>query len=233
MSGLRAFFSKILVIIILIPVILIGSSLIYPNVGALKDKNPETTAFMRYREREWKRKGIDRKIVQKWTPISKISPYVLQAVTIAEDDKFWTHGGFDFKAIRDAAKRNLERKEYSRGGSTITQQLAKNLYLSPEKSMFRKVREAVITWRLEHALSKQRILELYLNTAEWGDGIFGIEAAARHYYGRSAASLTADQAARLAVALPNPRRINPTSGSRYVERQATRILNVMARRGGM
>lgn len=233
MKRFRTLFKKIILALILIPVGLAGFSLVYPNVGALKKKNPENTAFMRYREHEWKRKGIDRKIVRKWTPISKISPYVLQAVTIAEDDKFWTHGGFDFKAIRDAAKRNLERKEYSRGGSTITQQLAKNLYLSPEKSMFRKLKEAVITWRLEHTLSKQRILELYLNTAEWGDGIFGIEAAARHYYGLSAASLTAGQAARLAVALPNPRRINPTSGSRYVERQATRILGVMARRGGL
>ncbi|MHB9028606.1 MAG: monofunctional biosynthetic peptidoglycan transglycosylase, partial [Candidatus Latescibacterota bacterium] len=230
-NGIGAFFVKLVLTIILLPVFFFGFSMLYPHVGALKEKNPEKTAFMRYREREWKREGIDRKIIHTWAPISRISSHVVKAVIISEDDKFWTHEGFDFEALEEAARKNLERKKFAFGGSTISQQLAKNLYLSPEKNVIRKLKEAIITWRLEHTLSKRRILELYLNYAEWGEGIFGIEAAARHYYRRSAASLSASQAAHLAAVLPNPRRWNPTGGSRLVERRAGRILSVMARRG--
>ncbi len=230
-TGAGAFFGKLILALVLAPVLYFGFYLIYPNVSALRERNPGKTAFMRYREREWEREGADRKLVHTWVPIEKVSPYVAKAVIISEDDKFWSHEGFDIEALEDAARKNLERREFAFGASTISQQLAKNLYLTPRKSILRKVTEAIITWRLERTLSKRRILELYLNVAEWGEGIFGIEAAARHYYNKSAASLTARQAARLAAVLPNPRRWNPTGGSRLVERRANRIYTIMARRG--
>lgn len=228
-----SFIIRLVLVVILLPIAFVGFYLLYPNVSALKENNPEKTAFMRYREREWKQEEIDRKIVHSWVPIGKISPAVVKAVIISEDDKFWTHDGFDIEALEEAARKNLERKEFAFGASTISQQLAKNLYLTPTKSVFRKVKEAIITWRLERTLSKRRIIELYLNVAEWGEGIFGIEAAARHYYHKPAAALNAQQAAHLAAVLPNPRKWNPTGGSRLVERRARRIYTIMARRGGI
>lgn len=224
-------FKKIFLVAVLIPPVILLSYLVYPNVWKLRGSNPEKTSFMKYRENEWKRKGIEKEISQTWVPINRISGNVIQAVVIAEDDKFWTHNGFDFEAMHDAAMKNYEKKKFKYGGSTITQQLAKNLYLNPAKNPIRKIKEAFITWRLEHTLEKKRILELYLNVVEWGDGIFGIEAAARHYYGKSAAMLGPDEAAHLAVILPNPRRLKIGS-SRYVERRASIIYSRMMRRGG-
>ena len=148
-----------------------------PNVTKLKKENPKKTAFMEYREMAAKEKGKTYRIYQSWVPFSKISPYLVKAVLIAEDDKFWKHEGFEYEAIQKAIGKDLKAKKFKFGGSTITQQLARNLYLSPEKSLIRKIYEAVITWRMEQALSKKRILELYLNVVEWGDGIFGVEAA--------------------------------------------------------
>jgi monofunctional biosynthetic peptidoglycan transglycosylase len=217
--------------LVALPFLYVGFYLVYPDVGALKDKNPEKTAFMKYRERQWREKGEKRAITQKWVPLSRISPSLVKAVIIAEDDKFWTHEGFDFDALHDAAVTNLKQKKIRFGGSTISQQLAKNLYLSPEKSLTRKLAEAIITWRMERTLSKRRMLELYLNVAEWGNGVFGAEAAARAHFRTSASSLTPGQAARLAVALPSPLKYRTDGSSRYVERRAQHILSIMERRG--
>lgn len=207
-------------------------SLFFPDVSALKKENPRKTAFMEYREKEWEREGKNYRIQQKWVPLSRISPYVLKAVLIAEDDKFWSHEGFDYNAIQKALEKDIKAKKFKLGGSTISQQLAKNLFLSPSKNPVRKIREAILTWRIETVLTKKRILELYLNVAEWGDrGIFGIETASWHYYGKPAAELNPEEAARLASVLPNPRKYNPLSDSRYVAHRSNLIYNIMVRRG--
>ena len=204
----------------------------FPDIESLKRHNPKKTAFMEYREREWKRQGKKYRVQQRWVPISQISPYLIKAVLIAEDDKFWSHEGFDYEAMQKAMEKDIKAGKFKAGGSTISQQLAKNLYLTPSKNPLRKIEEAVITWRMEKILSKKRILELYLNVAEWGDmGIFGIDVAAGHYYGKSASSLTADESARLASVLPNPRRYNPLGDSKYVVNRSNLIYNIMIKRG--
>jgi monofunctional biosynthetic peptidoglycan transglycosylase len=200
-------------------------------VAYLKKNCPRKTAFMEYREKIWQEKGIKRKIITTWIPLSRVSPYVMKAVIIAEDDKFWSHEGFDFEAMQKALEKDIKKKKFQVGGSTISQQLAKNLYLSPAKNPVRKIKEAILTWRLERQLSKRRIMELYLNVTEWGDGVFGIEAAARKHYGKSAAGLTAREAAELAAVIPNPRRYKTDGTSRYVENQSERIYQIMVRRG--
>ena len=164
-------------------------------------------------------------------PLSKISPYAAKAVLIAEDDKFYAHEGFDFEAMQKAVEKDIKLGKLKYGGSTISQQLAKNLYLSPSKNPMRKAKEVILTWRIENNLSKRRILEIYLNVAEWGDGIFGIEAASRHYFGKSAAELTPMEAARLAVVLPNPLKLNPTGTSKYVEKRAEIVYGIMVKAG--
>ncbi len=202
-----------------------------PDVKRLKKENPKKTAMMEYREAEWAAKGKKRKPYQIWVPYSAISPYMVKAVLIAEDDNFWSHEGFDYQAMEKAMEKNIKARKFKAGGSTISQQLAKNLYLSPRKNPIRKLREAVLTWRIESELSKKRILEIYLNVAEWGDGVFGIEAASRHHFGKSAAGLTAMEAARLAAVLPNPRRLNASGDQRYVNSRSEVIYNIMVRRG--
>jgi len=203
-----------------------------PDVSRLKRENPKKTSFMEYREREWQREGKKYRIHQKWVPLSRISPYLIKAVLIAEDDRFWSHEGFDYEAIKKAIEKDIMAKRFKLGGSTISQQLAKNLYLSPAKNPIRKMREVIITWKLERVLSKKRILELYLNVAEWGDGgIFGIEAASRQYYGKSASELGPEEASRLAAVLPNPRKYYPLGNSRYVTHRSNLIYSIMVRRG--
>jgi monofunctional glycosyltransferase len=209
----------------------IGRYFFCPSVAGLKNNRPGKTAFMEYRESTWQEKGIKKKISTSWVPLSQISPYVMKAVIIAEDDKFWSHEGFDFEAMQKALEKDIEKKKFKSGGSTISQQLAKNLYLTPAKNPLRKIKEAILTWRIERQLNKRRIIELYLNVAEWGDGLFGIETAARKYYGKHAGDLTAREAATLASVLPNPRRYKPDGRSRYVENQAERIYQIMVRRG--
>ena len=223
-------FKKILLVLILIPVGMVLLSMVYPDVSALKDHNPEKTSFMRYREKDWARTGEKKKIRQTWVPLSKISPYVRYAVTISEDDKFWQHEGFDFEAMKDAFEKDLKEKEFKYGASTITQQLAKNLYLSPSKNPLRKLQEAIITWRLERTLTKERILELYLNVAEWGDGIFGIEEAAKANFGKPASVLTPMESALLAVILPNPLKLRARNPTAYIRGRANTILSRMQRR---
>ncbi len=187
---------------------------------------------MEYREKEWHREGKKYRIQQKWVPLSRISPYLIKAVLIAEDDKFWSHEGFDYEAIQKALEKDIKAKKFKLGGSTISQQLAKNLYLSPSKNPVRKIREAIITWRMEAVLTKKRILELYLNVAEWGDrGIFGIESASWYYYGKPASELNPEESARLAAILPNPRKYDPLGESRYVAHRSNLIYSIMVRRG--
>lgn len=222
---------RALAAVLLLPFVFVGFYAVYPNIGALREHNPEKTSFMRYREREWREKGEHREIVHTWVPLSRISPSLIKAVIISEDDKFWTHEGFDFEALHDAAVRDLRQKKLRYGGSTISQQLVKNLYLTPEKHVIRKITEAILTWRIEHTLKKRRILELYLNVAEWGDGLFGIEAVSRAYFHKPSSALSPEQAARLTAVLPNPRKYRPDGSSRYVERRAQHILVIMARRG--
>jgi monofunctional biosynthetic peptidoglycan transglycosylase len=223
--------SIVLILVITYFIADVGRYFIYPNVSYLKKNRPEKTAFMKYREKVWQEKGIKRKITNIWVPLSGVSPYVMKAVIIAEDDKFWSHEGFDFEAMQKAIEKDIAKKKFKAGGSTISQQLAKNLYLSPAKNPVRKLKEAILTWRLERQLSKRRIMELYLNVTEWGDGVFGIEAAARKHYGKSAAALTAREAATLAAVIPNPRRYRTDGTSRYVENQSERIYQIMVRRG--
>lgn len=206
-------------------------SLLMPDISKWKKENPKKTAFMEYREKQWKEKGRGINLHQIWVPLSNISPYLIKAVLIAEDDKFWRHEGFDYEAIRKAIERDLKAKRLKFGGSTLSQQLARNLYLSPEKSLLRKMSEALITWRMEKVLSKRRILELYLNVVEWGEGIFGIEAASRHYYGKPSSQLTPVEATRLAAILPSPKRYNPLGDQSYVTTRANDIYNIMTQRG--
>ena len=221
------------IIIALVSALLLGIAyyFIFPDISKLKKENPKKTSFMEYREREWREKGKKIKITQIWTPLSNISPYLIKAVLIAEDDKFYRHEGFDFEAIQKAIEKDIKKKKFKFGGSTISQQLAKNLYLTPSKNPIRKIKEAILTWRIERTLSKKRILEIYLNAAEWGKGIFGIEAASRHYYGKPASALAPEEAARLASVLPNPRKYNPIGTSKYVENRSRIIYDIMVRRG--
>lgn len=180
-----------------------------PDVRVLAASNPTTTAFIERRLEEAADEGKPLKIRQQWISYRRISPQLKRAVLVAEDSAFWQHDGIDFEQIKESMEYNLERGEFARGASTITQQLAKNLYLSPSKNPLRKVRELMIARRLEAVLSKQRILEIYLNVIEWGDGIFGADAAARTYFGIGAGALGADQSALLAGAIINPRVHSP------------------------
>lgn len=207
---------------------------IYPlliPVSYLKKENPKMTAMMKYRIKQWEKKGKKLKIKQIWVPLNRISPYLKKAVLIAEDDKFYYHEGFDLDAIMLAIEKNIKAGKLKYGGSTISQQLAKNLFLSPSKNPIRKIQEAILTFRLERTLSKNRILELYLNVAEWGEGIFGIEAASRYYFGKPSSALNPWESALLAAVLPNPIKYNPLNPSPYVQKRAKLIYLIMKKRG--
>lgn len=167
--------------------------------------NPGTTRFMAIRLAELREKNPDARLQYQWVAYNRISPHLKRALIAAEDAKFVDHDGFDWQGIQLAIEKNQKKGRFVAGGSTISQQLAKNLFLSPSRSLWRKGNEAVITLLLENLWSKQRIFEVYLNVIEWGNGVFGAEAAARHYFNRSAQQLTAAQAARLAGMVPNPR----------------------------
>jgi len=226
-SRVRAF----LIIGLCLPVgaILFLWLLTMPDVSTLRASNPPVTALMDTRQAQAEAQGHNVRRQWMWVPLSRISPSLRQAVVAAEDASFFTHEGFDWEGIKEAAKYNLEAGELKRGGSTITQQLAKNLYLSSERSLFRKAREALITRSLEHELTKERILELYLNVAEWGQGVYGAEAASRHHFKKSARDLTPDEAAWLAAILPSPRRYDPIRKTTALTRRHERILNRITR----
>ena len=201
------------------------------EVRDLVRKTPEKTALMRQREREAKAKGRTARRAQSVVPISRISRWLIQAVIASEDQKFFGHQGVDWGALQESVEKNLEKRKLARGGSTISQQLAKNLYFGTEKSAARKLRELVVTRWLEDDLTKRRILELYLNVIEWGDGVYGAEAAARRYFGKPASDVDAQEAAALAAMIPNPRRINPLVDPARLARAQRRVLWLMTMAG--
>lgn len=198
-----------------------------PDVDSLRSSNPSTTALIETRQAQADAKGHPLGRHWIWVPLSRISPHLRRAVVVAEDASFFTHEGFDWEGMKDAALYDLEKGELKRGGSTITQQLAKNLYLSSERSLLRKAHEALITRLLEHHLTKDRILELYLNVAEWGNGVYGAEAAARHHFKKPARDLTPEEAAWLTAVLPAPRRYDPLRKTPALTRRYERILRRM------
>ncbi len=190
--------------------------------------NPAETAFMQRELARLRQARPQTALRWQWVPYERISSHLKRAVIAAEDARFLEHEGVDWEAIEKAYEINRRRGRTAHGGSTITQQLAKNLFLSPERSYLRKAQELVITYMIEFTWNKRRILEVYLNVAEWGEGVFGAEAAARHYYGISAAQLGAEQSARLAAMLPRPRFYDRNRGSAYLARRAEAILRYSA-----
>jgi monofunctional biosynthetic peptidoglycan transglycosylase len=195
-----------------------------PDVRPLATGNPTSTAFMRLREQEAADEGLKPRSLYRWVPYTRISPNLKRAVLVAEDSAFWDHEGIDAEEIRKSIEDSLARRQAPRGASTITQQLAKNLYLSPSYDPLRKVKELIIARRLEVALTKTRIFELYLNVIEWGDRVWGAEAAARTYFGIPAASLSRQQSALLAGAIVNPRLLTPARPTRRLLRRQQIIL---------
>ena len=176
-----------------------------PDVSVLQRRNPKSTALMDLRDEEYRTKGLRGPRQQVWVSYAGISEHLKKAILISEDAAFFSHKGIDVNELKAALKRDWETLSFSRGGSTITMQLAKNLYLSPSKNPLRKLREIVIARQLEQTLSKRRIFELYLNVVEWGRNVYGAEAASRYYFGKSAADLDPLEAATLAAMLPSPR----------------------------
>ena len=198
------------------------------EVRGLVTKNPGKTRLMLQREAEAKARKRKPRTAQQWVPLAQVSRSLIQAVISSEDQKFFGHEGIDWAAIKESAETNVKKGRAVRGGSTLTQQLAKNLYFGTEKSLLRKLREAVVTGWLEDDLSKARILTLYLNVIEWGDGVYGCEAAAREWFGKACADLSIDEAAGLSGMVPNPRRINPRVNAARYERAKRRVLWLMA-----
>ncbi len=185
--------------------------------------NPSSTAFMRARLEVLREDNPNAKLRHQWTPYQKISPHLKRSIIAAEDAKFLEHHGFDWDGIKQAWARNKREGGVVAGGSTITQQLAKNLFFSGKRTWWRKGQEAVVAVMLEALMSKQRILEIYLNVIEWGDGVFGAEAAARYQYGGTAAGLSAEQSARLAAMVPSPRRYGPGANTGYLRQRTSMI----------
>jgi monofunctional glycosyltransferase len=201
------------------------------EVRALARRTPRRTGVMRQREEEARRAKRPFQPRQTFVPLSHISRHLINAVVVAEDPRFFGHEGIDWEAVRESVEVDVKKRAFFRGGSTITQQLAKNLFFTTRKSITRKLREAVVARWLEDDLSKKRILEIYLNVIEWGDGVFGCEAASQRYFGKAAVALGPEEAAGLAAMIPSPRRINPrVSPGRYARAQR-RILRLMERAG--
>ena len=189
-----------------------------------RDHNPSVTAFMEARLAQLRQRDPAARLRYAWVPYDRISASVKRAIVVAEDARFVDHEGFDWEAIEKAREKNARKGRVVAGGSTISQQLAKNLFLSGERTPWRKGQEALITVMIEHVMDKRRILEIYLNVIEWGDGIFGVEAAARHYFGAGAGTLGPEAAARLAAMVPNPRFYDRHRNTRFLERRTQTIL---------
>src|SRR3954468_9295118 len=225
---------------------LLFEAFMLPRAAELRDENPATTSMIETRLRDAQRNGVAPKRMQIWVPLSKISPQLQRAVLAGEDSNFAAHHGFDYEAIQrawDQAQKEADKEakqegendswlpnlpDFKRGASTISQQLAKNLYLSSERSFMRKGQEALITYFMERSLTKHRILEIYLNVIEWGDGIYGAEAASQYYFHKPAANLNAREAAFLSAMIPNPRTVfNPQIDPRRVARRQRIILKLM------
>jgi monofunctional glycosyltransferase len=201
------------------------------DVRALTRANPGVTGVMRQRDAEARAAGRTPRREQSWVPLGRISRHLVHAVLSSEDQNFFGHQGVDWDAIEKSVQEDRKRGSFARGGSTITQQLAKNLYFTTHKTPMRKLRELVVARWLEQDLSKARILELYLNVIEWGDGIYGAETAARRWFGKPASALDADEAAGLAGMIPNPRRINPRVDPARFARAQRRVIWLMAHAG--
>jgi len=202
------------------------------DVDELKKENPGKSAFMHYREYDWEVKKLkEKKVVQSWVPLAKISPAAVKAVLIAGSGRFHDREDVDLESVQKALEQDVKTGRSKQSVRAISRQIARTFFLSPVKSIFRTVKERILAWRIENAFSRRRILELYLNLAEWGDGIFGIEAASRHYYNKSASELTSQEAARLAVVLPDPLRYKPTDASPYVEKRAGIVYDILEKRG--
>ena len=236
-----------LVVLALFTIFVVYQVFTFPRVSDLQAKNPETTSMIETRLNEAREQGRAPRRVQQWVPLSRISMNLHRAVLAGEDSNFVAHDGFDYEAIQkawEAGQKEAEREakqegeedtswlpdlsKFRRGGSTVSQQLAKNLYLSSERTAARKVKEAAITYFLERSLSKCRILEIYLNVIEWGDGIYGAEAAAQTYFRKPAANLTPQEAAYLAAMIPSPLNVfNPQKNPRRVQRRQRIILRGM------
>lgn len=195
-----------------------------PDVAHLRTENPKTTALMEQRKQEAKAKGKSFHIKQKWVSFDDIPKLLKYTVRISEDDAFYQHNGIDFNELKEAIKKNLSKGKKARGGSTITQQLAKNLFLSTKKSYYRKVTELFIARRLEANLSKDRIFCIYLNVIEFGRGIFGVEAAANEYFKKTVSQLKLEEILRLTAVIPKPLRITPHSNGRYMKWRANLLL---------
>lgn len=220
---------KILLWLLVLPLLLVLLLQVYfcAQIWWWVDHNPESTSFMRHQLALMQEKNAKAELRQKWVPYERISNNIKRAIITSEDATFSEHDGVDWEALQRAYEKNNKKGKVVAGGSTITQQLAKNLFLSGQRSYLRKAQEFVITYMLEFWLDKERIFEIYLNVVEWGNGVFGVEAAARYYYGVSASALSMEQAARLAVMLPNPRFFDKNRASPYLARRADLILKRM------
>ncbi len=195
-----------------------------PDVRELKKKNPPTTAFIEYRKREAERRGEIFRVRHRWIPLKQVPKLLQRTIIVSEDASFWMHNGIDWHELNQAVRDSWKEHKFVRGASTITQQTAKNLYLSPQKSLYRKLKEFFIARAMEVHLSKSRILELYLNCIEFGDGIFGIGSASSYYFGKSPSRLTVSEMVRLAAIIPSPLQLDPTQPSTELKWRSNTIL---------
>ncbi len=221
---------------LLLMLLLAGGGVVFiylsmPAVSHLKIQNPPTTALIEQRIREAQRAGNVLKIRQVWVGFDGIPALLKESVRVAEDARFYDHEGIDYEEISEALKKNLEQGRWARGASTITQQLAKNLYLSTEKTLIRKLKEYFLALQLEKELSKKRIFHLYLNVIELGPGIFGVEAAARHYFGKSVGQMSLEEIVRLTAVIPKPLSESPVRQSRWLKWKARWILSILYKTG--
>lgn len=227
---IRTFFRFAVALVGLVVVVVLAyQGYVLARIWWWTDHNPQSTAFMQARLEVMREKSLNAQLKHQWIAYEKMSVHLKRAILVSEDDKFVDHEGFDWESIQKAREKNQQKGKVVAGGSTISQQLAKNLFLSGERSMLRKAEEAVITLMLEWMMDKERILEIYLNVIEWGDGVFGAEAAAKHYFGVSAAQLSAEQAAKLAAMVPRPRFYDRNRNAPWLLKKTQIILERMPR----
>ena len=218
--------------IVILSVLVVAGFYLYlslPDVSELKSKDPRTTALMLQRYREAKKTDEKFRIRQHWMEFEAIPKLLRETVRITEDASFYQHRGIDFAELKEAIKQNWQKGEYVRGASTITQQLAKNLYLTTEKNFIRKIKELLIARRLENHLSKDRIFAIYLNVIEWGPGVFGVEAASQYYFHKTASQLNLEEMVRLVAVIPQPLNVNPTENSDWLKWKSRWILDALRR----
>ena len=235
-GGKKGFFKKKLLLIPLLTLIIMLVSLTLAflfaeNVCLIAQQNPKMTSFMKIRQEEARKHNRPFRLQHSWLPLKHIPHILVQGVICSEDDRFFDHAGFDWKEIRQALKSQKRSGAYPRGASTISQQLIKNLYLTPQRSLIRKARELILTLKLEHCVSKKRILECYLNLIEFGDGIFGVEAASWHFFSKPVSALSLFEILRLISVIPKPLRVTPLSNSQYTKWRIRWIAERLMRKG--